>query len=125
MKTILTGGKFNKIHPGHIWLLKKAKKLGKLIVVLAHDKHNKRHYAVTAKIRKKNLDKLKVSDRVVVGSSTGFVGVVRKYKPDVIVLGYDQRIPDKITEEYIKKHRIKVVRFKKYGSHSTKMLHSR
>ena len=124
MKTILTGGKFNHIHLGHIWLLKKAKKLGKLIVVLAHDKHNKRHYAVKAKVRKKNLDKLKVSDKVVIGSSTGFVGVVKKYKPDIIVLGYDQRIPDKITEEYIKKQRIKIVRFKKYGSHSTKKLHS-
>lgn len=119
-KIILTGGKFNHIHPGHVWLLTKAEKLGYLIVVLAHDKHNMRAYAIPAKIRKKNLEKLGIADKVVVGSPTGFVGVVKKYKPDAIVLGYDQRLPDKITEEYIEKKKIKVVRFKKYGSHSTK-----
>ena len=37
MKVVLTGGKFNRIHPGHVWLLKKAKKLGYLVVVLAHE----------------------------------------------------------------------------------------
>lgn len=125
MKTILTGGKFNHIHPGHVWLLKKAERLGRLIVVLAHDKHNRRSYAVKAKIRKKNLEKLKLADRIVIGSSTGFVGVVKKYKPNIIVLGYDQKIPDKITEDYIKKHKIRVVRFKKYGRHSTRKLHNR
>ena len=125
MKTVLTGGKFNKIHPGHLWLLKKAKKLGKLIVVLAHGKHNNRPYAVASKIRKKNLEKLKIANKVVIGSSKGFVGVVKKYKPNIIVLGYDQRIPDKITEDYIKKSKIKIIRFKKYGSHSTRNLHAK
>ena len=124
MKIILTGGKFNKIHPGHIWILKKSKRLGTLVVVLAHDKHNKRSYAVSAGKRKKMIESLRIADKVVVGSSTGFVGVVKKYKPNVIVLGYDQKIPDKITDDYIKKNKIKTIKFKKYGSHSTKKLHA-
>ncbi len=123
MRTILTGGKFNHMHPGHAWLLRKAKKLGKLIVVIAHDRHNKRLYAVPAKIRKKNIGKLGVADKIVVGSPTGFVGVVKKYRPDVIVLGYDQKIPDKITKDYIRQRKIKIMRFKKHGKHSTNRLH--
>jgi FAD synthetase len=119
MKVVLTGGKFNKIHPGHIWLLKKAKKLGKLIVVLANDSHNRRPYAVSAKARKKNLAKLKIADKVVVGDPRRFVKVVYKYKPNVIVLGYDQKLPDKETKEAVRKMKIKVVRFRKHGNYKT------
>lgn len=124
-KVILTGGKFNHIHPGHVWLLKKAKEFGYLIVILAHDKHNRRAYAVTAKIRKKNMRALGIADKVAVGSPTGFVGVVKKYRPDIIVLGYDQKMPDKITEEYVKKHKIKILRLRKYGGHSTSKMHAK
>ena len=121
-KIILTGGKFNKIHPGHIWLLNKAKKLGYLVVVLAHDKHNRRSYAMPAKERKIMIEKLKIADKVVVGSPKSFVGVVKKYKPNVIVLGYDQKLPDKVTEEYARKNKIKIIRLGKYGRHSTRNL---
>jgi len=122
MKKVLIGGKFNQIHPGHLWLLKKAKKLGYLIVVLAHEKHNKRTYSVSSKLRKKNLEKFRLADKVVVGSSSGFVGVVKKYKPDVIVLGYDQKLPDRVTSDYVKMQKIKILRFKKHGKYSTRKL---
>ena len=118
-KIILTGGKFNKIHPGHIWLLKKAKKLGYLVVVLANDKHNHRSYAMPARKRKTIVEKLKIADKVVIGSPTSFVRIVKKYKPNIIVLGYDQRMPDRETEEYVKKNKMKITRFKKHGRHST------
>jgi len=122
MKKVLIGGKFNQVHPGHLWLLKKAKKLGYLIVVLAHEKHNKRTYSVSSKLRKKNLEKFRLADKVVVGSSSGFVGVVKKYKPDVIVLGYDQKLPDRVTSDYVKMQKIKILRFKKHGKYSTRKL---
>ena len=122
MKKVLIGGKFNQIHPGHLWLLEKAKKLGYLIVVLAHEKHNKRTYSVSSKLRKKNLEKFRLADKVVVGSSSGFVGVVKKYKPDVIVLGYDQKLPDRVTSDYVKMQKIKILRFKKHGKYSTRKL---
>ncbi len=118
-KTVLTGGKFNKIHPGHIWLLKKAKKLGYLVVVLAHDSHNKRFYAVSAKTRKRNMEKLSIADKVVVGDKKKFVKVVKKFKPHTIVLGYDQKMPDKETEKYVKEKKIKVVKLRKHGNYST------
>jgi D-beta-D-heptose 7-phosphate kinase/D-beta-D-heptose 1-phosphate adenosyltransferase len=121
-KTVLTGGKFNRVHKGHIWLLKKAKRLGFLIVVLANDVNNKRAYALPASKRKKTIEELKIADKAVVGGRKNFVNVVKKYKPNVIVLGYDQRIPDKETEEYIKKNDIRVVRLGKYENYSTRRL---
>jgi FAD synthetase len=118
---VLTGGKFNRIHPGHVWLLKRAKKLGNLVVVLAHDRNNKREYAVKASARKKNLEQLYIADDIVVGSPTSFVAVVKKHRPDIIVLGHDQSLP-KGTEKYIREKNIKVVRFGKHGTHSTRKL---
>lgn len=122
MQIVLTGGKFNHIHPGHVWLLKKAKELGYLIVVLANDRHNKRPYAISAAKRKKALQNLKIADKVVVGSPKSFVNVLKRYKPNIIVLGYDQRLPDIETGDYAREHRIIVVRMKKYGSHATKKI---
>jgi len=121
-KIILTGGKFNKIHPGHIWLLKKAKKLGYLIVVLAHDSHNRRSYAMPASKRKKVVDALGIADKVVIGDKKRFVKVVQKFRPDVIVLGHDQKMPDKETEEYVKEKKIKVVKFRKHGNYKTRKI---
>src|SRR3989338_10966495 len=119
-KIILTGGKFNKIHPGHIWLLRKAKKLGYLVVVIANDSHNKKPYAVPANKRKKMIEALDIADKVVIGDPKKFVKVVHKFRPNIIVLGYDQKLPDKETREAVKKMRIRVVRSKRYEKYGTR-----
>ncbi len=121
-KIVLTGGKFNRIHPGHTWLLKKAKKLGYLVVVIANDTHNKRRYAVSAAVRKRNLQKLKIADKVVIGDPKRFSKVVNQFHPDVIVLGYDQKLPDKETKETVRKMKIKIIKFRKYGNYKTRKL---
>jgi cytidyltransferase-like protein len=121
-KIVLTGGKFNKIHPGHLWLLAKAKKLGYLIVVLAHDTRNKRAYAIPVKKRKKMIEKLGLADKVVIGHKEKFVKVVHRFRPSIIVLGYDQKLPDKETKQIVKKRKIRVVKFRKYGKYNTRNL---
>ena len=118
---VLTGGKFNHIHPGHVWLLKKAKKLGKLVVIIANDKRNTRSYALPAKQRRKNLAKLGIADAIAIGGVKDCLAVVKKYHPNMIILGYDQSLPPG-TEDYIRKHRVAIIRFRKYGSHSTRKL---
>ena len=122
MKIVLTGGKFNRIHEGHLWLLKKAKKLGYLVVVLANDSNNIRPYAIPAAIRKRNLEQLKIADKIIVGHREKFSNVLKRYKPDIVVLGYDQRLPDEETEDIIKKMNIKIMKFKKHGTYSTRKL---
>lgn len=112
MKKALAGGCFNKIHEGHIYFLNEAKKYGKLTVVISHDKNNNKPYAVPAEERKRNIAALGIADHVIIGHPTDFESTVKKINPDVIVLGYDQ----KMNLEYFKG---KIVRIDKYKDYST------
>lgn len=114
-KRILAGGCFNSIHPGHIYFLKEAKKIGdKLIVILANDKNNRKSYAVPAKERKRMMESLNLADKVLIGNSKDKTKIVKKIKPNIIVLGYDQEMPDGLENfEY--------VRIKKLSNYSTKL----
>ena len=114
---ILAGGCFNKIHKGHVYFLSKAKAMGDyLVVVLAHDKNNKKAYAISTIKRKKNLGKLKIADKIVIGHTKDFSRVVKKEKPGVIALGYDQKLPEGISK------RIKIKRVKRFGRYRTSKL---
>jgi len=93
---ILTGGCFNRIHEGHRRLLGECRKMGEVIVVLAHDSRNFKKNAVPAAQRKKNLEKEGLADKVVIGDKEDYMKVVRAEKPDAIVLGYDQKLPEGI-----------------------------
>jgi FAD synthetase len=127
MKRVLVGGAFNVIHPGHIFFLIKAKSLGDfLIVVVANDNNvlkNKGYLLFSAEERKMILENLKIVDKVVIGDKSDFLRVVEKEKPDIIALGYDQKINEKDLREKLKSMKIdcKVVRIKeKFGNYSTK-----
>ena len=115
MKKVLAGGCFNKIHPGHLYFLNKAKSLGDyLIVVLTHDKNNKKPYAVIARKRKNNMSKLNIADKIIIGHPTDFLKTVKKVKPDIIALGYDQKVSLKINKK------IKIRRIRKFGKYSSR-----
>ncbi len=119
MEVVLTGGKFNRLHEGHLSLLRRARALGdRLVVVLANDANNKRKYAVSAARRKKSVEATGFPDKVVVGDPRNFFKVVEKYRPSFIVLGYDQRLPPGVRAKLDK--RIRIVRLKKYGNYSTR-----
>jgi FAD synthetase len=121
MKTVLTGGKFNAIHEGHLRLLKKARSLGdRLVVVLAHDTNNKRSYALPAEKRKKRLEETDLVDEVVIGDPEDYAKIVRKIKPSVIVLGYDQELPPGVVPGGIK-----VVRLGRHGDYSTNKMNDK
>lgn len=90
-------GTFDLLHKGHVHFLREAKKHGdRLIVVLAPDtvvlllkgKPPLNSFAV----RLKNFKKLVLADEIVVGDGElGSWNVLERYKPDVVVLGYDQK----------------------------------
>ena len=118
MKKVLAGGCFNKIHKGHIYFLTKAKQLGDyLIVVIANDKNNKKPYAIPAKKRKKNLEQLKIADKIVIGHWNDFSRIVKIEKPQIIALGYDQKLPKGIS-----KTSIVVKRIRKFGNYRTRKM---
>ncbi len=118
MPKVLAGGCFNRLHPGHIYFLRQAKKYGKLTVVVAHDAHNRKLHCIPAAKRKKALEALGIADKVVIGSDKNFSRVVEKEKPDIIVLGYDQKNP-------VRGFKGRIVRIGRHGHHNTTLLEAR
>jgi len=111
MIKVLCGGRFNFLHEGHEYFLKEAKRHGDyLIVVIAHDAHNiKKTEKKEMDERKRQIEKMGIADKVVIGDPKDFFKVVEKHKPHVIALGWDQKLPfpeDKMTNLGIKVVRI-------------------
>ncbi len=99
-KTVLAFGSFDIVHPGHLSYLEKAKRLGdRLVVIVARDssimmfKHRKPVFSEKERVRM--ISALKPVDLAVLGNRVsgkeGIYRVLRRYRPDVIALGYDQR----------------------------------
>lgn len=110
-------GTFDIFHPGHESYLKQARELGdKLIVVVARDKVvesiKKKVASNKERIRKDVLEKSKLADEVILGSLRDKYAVIKKYKPDVIALGYDQKVDIKELEKVAKKYMAQIVRMK-------------
>lgn len=87
-------GVFDKLHPGHLWFLKIAKKYSKkIIVVLATNQQVlrlKRHLPKDPyKIRKKNLKGL--ADLIIPSDNkVGEWSAIKHLTPQAIITGYDQ-----------------------------------
>ena len=97
MKRVMCFGTFDKLHKGHVFYLQKSKKLSDyLIVVIARDENVRKLKgkipADNEKIRLKNVENLEFVDKALLGSKKNKFEVVKKYKPDIISLGYDQRV---------------------------------
>jgi FAD synthetase len=112
MKKVLVGGVFNVIHPGHIYFLTEAKKRGDyLVVVIASDKTAGVKGIYPAETRKKLVESLGFVDKVVIGSDNDKMDIVRKEKPVLVVLGYDQ---------VMRIENVPVKRIQKFGDYSTR-----
>lgn len=117
MKTVMVFGTFDILHPGHENFFKQAKKYGEyLIVIVARDKtviKVKGALPINKEIiRLKNLENLQIAKKVILGSEGDKYDVVRKYRPDCICLGYDQKFfIDKLEKEFPK---IEIIRLKAY-----------
>lgn len=88
-------GTFDRLHPGHLYYLKEAKKEGDyLIVVVARDRNvhklKDKWPKENQRFRCTHLRAEKVADKVVLGKRHNRYWVIKKYKPNIIALGYDQ-----------------------------------
>ncbi len=95
MSKVMVFGTFDILHPGHLFLLNEAKKMGdSLTVVIARDKTVTTVKNITTQndeqTRLKNLTDLNIADKVILGNPGDKYQVVRDEAPDVIALGYDQ-----------------------------------
>lgn len=94
ISVVLMGGVFDIIHPGHAHALKSAKALGDvLVVVVATDDTTRKMKGNfpnhNEKERQNLVSLLKPVDVCVVGYKNIF-NTVRKIKPNIVALGYDQ-----------------------------------
>ena len=114
-------GTFDIFHPGHKNYLKQARKLGEyLIVVVARDKTVKKvkgHWPINNEEKRlKIIKKSKLADESILGELDNKYAVIKKYAPNTVALGYDQKtdiekLKNKLTEFSLK---TKIVRLKAY-----------
>lgn len=121
MTTVICFGSLDILHPGHIYFLKQAKRLGdKLVVVVARDSTINEIKGVTPRYNEKerveHIRDLKIADRVMLGYETDKYEVIEEINPDVIALGYDQdSFADKLKEEMEKRRmKPKIIRLNAY-----------
>ena len=96
ISVVLTGGVYDIIHPGHIYTLKKSKKMGDVLIVsIATDKRVKKiknkKPLNNEKKRASLVSAIRYVDHALVGSKKNIFDIVKKIKPDIITIGYDQK----------------------------------
>ena len=117
--TVLAGGVFDIIHPGHIHTLNAAKALGDILVVaIATDKTaqkmKKRPPLHNQKLRCQLVNSLSMVDTAIIGHEDDIFETVKQVKPDIIVRGYDQTHQEKFISDGCKRINldVKIVRLK-------------
>ena len=100
MKTVMCFGTFDLLHLGHLHYFKEAKKYGDyLIVVIARDatkKKQKKKIVFSEKERLELTKHLSLIDESALGYATELFRIIQERKPDVICLGYDQQVDEKV-----------------------------
>ena len=124
MKTVMCAGTFDIIHPGHLYFLSEAKKYGnKLVVVVARDETSEKMKGKkplhNEKERLENVRSLEIVNEAALGKHGNIFNIIEEIKPDVICLGYDQKVQKQELEEELKKRGIKadVIRIGPYMSY--------
>jgi FAD synthetase len=97
-------GVFDLLHPGHVYFLTEARKLGdELVVVVARDSTARKvkHEPITSEAsRVAMVAALKPVDVALLGHEGDIYEILAEVRPDVIVLGHDQsHREDRILEE--------------------------
>jgi len=118
-------GTFDNLHPGHLDYFKQAAVFGeKLIIVVARDKNvlkikgrapqeDEKERLFKARVALKYLE---INGRAILGGLRDKWGIVRKFKPEIICLGYDQEVNLKALKGVIAEERFfcKIKRLKAY-----------
>ena len=117
MIKVMVLGTFDVLHPGHLDFFKQAKKFGDyLIIVVARDKTVKKIKGKLPTLDEKQrlavIRKQGIADKVILGHLKDPYFFVKKEKPDVICLGYDQiSFTAGLSRKFSK---IKIIRLKSY-----------
>lgn len=112
-KKVFLAGTFDIIHPGHIFLIKEAAKYGKVYVVVARNsnvvKFKGKRPIIDEKQRLYVISNIKGVYEAILGEKDDILKTVETVKPDIIVLGPDQKVDEKQLKEELKKRGLKNV----------------
>lgn len=119
IRVVFTGGGFEIIHPGHLYIIEQAKSLGDvLVVVLARSSTIRRRKGREPVAKEPDrlalMSSLRLVDAAILGGEGSIYQTMEKVGPDVVALGYDQHHAEKdIKKEASKRRmRLRVVRLK-------------
>ena len=122
MKKVIVFGTFDILHKGHLNFFEQAKKLGDfLVVVVARDENvekikGKRAWN-NAQTRIQEIKKSEISDKVVLGNQKDRYLIIKQEKPDILCLGYDQKVDKEMLSEKLKEYKleeVQVIRLRAY-----------
>ena len=98
---VLAFGTFDNLHPGHLNYFKQARRFGdELIVIVARDRNvlaikKRRSQENELKRRhkvKRALKELGIEGKAVLGNLKKRWLILKKYRPEIVCLGYDQKV---------------------------------
>lgn len=102
LKRVLTFGTFDHLHPGHIAYLTEAASYGDLFIVVATDHHVRdikgKAPEQSEEDRLTALKKAFPDADVRLGDHDDYLMPVQQIQPDLIVMGYDQKLPPGVSE---------------------------
>jgi len=122
IKKVLVAGTFDILHPGHIFLINEATKLGEVYVIVATDKNRERYSGFPPIIpedqRLEVIKSLKNVKEAKLGrNDNDILLIVAEINPDIILLGPNQRFEINTLKKSLRKKglgHIKVKRLLKY-----------
>ncbi len=129
IKVVACGGVFDILHPGHGFVLEKAKGLGDfLVVVVARDStvvKRKRIPIVPEQQRLEMVRYLKPVDAALLGEEGDYLRIMERIRPEVIALGPDQhhngaRIKKELKKRGLTVEVVRIGEYKEAPLHSTR-----
>lgn len=121
MKKVIIFGTFDYLHAGHKNFIAQARTLGDYVIaVISRDKTTKKVKGKLPdnpeKIRLANLKKTKWVDEAILGDLEDKYKIIKKIKPNIIALGYDQFVFTQKLQQIIvqNKYSTEIIRLKPY-----------
>ena len=133
-KKVVITGTFDVLHPGHIYLINEAAKLGEVYVIVARDANVKKfkgtYPTVSEDQRLEMVQSLKNVNKAVLGKQdSDYFIIIEEINPDIILLGPNQKISIAMVKERLKEkglEHVEVIRleklYNKYKLHSSSLI---
>jgi len=126
MKSVVVFGTFDLFHPGHAYVLRQARKHGRVTVIIARDetvtKLKGRSPLENEQTRQKQVAARPEVHEAILGDLQNHMAFLDHVTPDVICLGYDQKFNvEKLNQELATRNlQPEIIRLKPYRQHQYK-----